>query len=205
MHIITSVDFDISINSMTWAGGDQDINSQRGRFTEYSIDAWVQTNGEPHKFRFVVDYRVNEIANNHTQLHAIASHDFEIPTVTMNANIGRAGAMNAHFYHRSKGKLHTWSNITGAPGLRGSYLSEVWRKLDGPGKDTEGNAALWARVKIPVEYDIPDNKPFHLVIDGKNYTPYELTKRSVWDGDDFVEKVAHPFDPELQKLRDEKK
>lgn len=183
--------------------GDGDVNTKSGRYTDVSIDAWVQQGAAANKFVFVLDYRVHEDSADYTKLQIRETHEFEVPSLAANVNIGRAGAMNAHYLSRVKGKSHNWINITGAPGLSGSYLSECWRKIDGPGDDVKNrNVGILARVVIPIEYDLPLSrmKEISFEIEGKRHALVDIGKYRKWDGDDYRDAERDPIPADLEKL-----
>ena len=179
---------------------DTDINTQFGKHTDTYIGSWVQQNGSPHKFRFHLYYQLNEVEGDRTSLKSDNYFDFEVPSPATNILIGN-GVNDARFSHRSKIKTHNWMNITGAPGLAGSHLTEVWYKIDGPGADDKyGNAGIFARVAVPISYELPSHRSFVFVSDHTNFVPVKPfpSFRSV--GSDFVESSALEDFPEIMAV-----
>jgi hypothetical protein len=210
LHIRTAQTFFIhSTNSFTeslgyghWLG-DNDINTQPGRKTRYSIAAWCATTEKENEFDFFLDYRVHELTPDLSALRIYERRRFSVPPGVTNLNIGQAGTMNANLDVTISGKHHEWSNISGAPGLAGSYLTKVWRRLDGPGDDVKNrNMGIMAHVVIPIEYDVPAYRipESRMILDGVPHRFSDSLNRMRWTGSEFEEVPEEPVPAELARM-----
>jgi hypothetical protein len=131
------------------SGGDADINTQPGRFT----DVTVQT-GRPDidpdglSGYIAVLYEVKEGAPDYTVLQGVNIVRFYAPKGWRIVSV-LPNRFPVNWSHRYFGKDHTAHHENWV--MEGTYILDLVNYIDGPGRDDQGNAWMSALIDIPVE------------------------------------------------------
>jgi len=132
------------------AGGDADIDSQsgNGRGTTIHVQATnIRLDNSGKAILVDVLYGVREVHSNNTHLQKSETVTIALP---QNWNVKRIGDNTTELDHSEtiEGKQHGWIDITS--NTAGTVAQNCQVKIDGPGRDDQGNARLKLKLVIPV-------------------------------------------------------
>ncbi|MBD2328210.1 hypothetical protein [Alkalinema sp. FACHB-956] len=141
------------VPSVPWiGGGDPDIFSKSGRKTRMILEAndlRVREDGKALLVRLTYD--VKEMRTNNTHLRYEGEVSIPVP-LDWNAKVLQLADVT-DFYLQTTfvGENHQWNEIN--LNTPNSCLQSARAKVDGPGNDDQGNAALQVTFRIPVLVD----------------------------------------------------
>jgi hypothetical protein len=130
------------------SGGDADVTSKSGRYTDVVVRTSEPQLLDPFEGRIFVTYEVTEVAPNHTVLRRTEVVPFYAPPGCKMRSAGY-NRPPVNFGRRYRGEDHEWHDESAA--VAGTYMEYLEFKFDGPGRDDLGNAAMFATLVIPVE------------------------------------------------------
>jgi len=137
-----------SVNMEWIGGGDPDVFTKGGRYTEVKLDltkpAFEQ---QAHRLKVHLVYDVIEVRRNNTHLQM--NTDILIPVPADWVNVRLPGAADFKADLMIAGKNHRWNSIDVN---EVDWIQTMEAKIDGPGDDTEGNAGVRINFAIPLEY-----------------------------------------------------
>jgi hypothetical protein len=150
--IYTDLTTDLYMQSVPWVGGgDADVYTKSGRYTNVFLSAGLAAvSPDGLSAYFSVTYAVQELAPNHTRLQrsdlvsVYAPPGYRIVRV-LNTYSGDPGGFFGSYY----GQDHNAHDESAA--VAGTYFRSLVVRFDGPGRDDQGNAAMVARLAVPVE------------------------------------------------------
>jgi hypothetical protein len=150
MATVTTVLHYHEITSVPWiAGGDADLTTKAGRKTRMILEADNLRVSEDGKAIFVrLAYDLLEMRTNNTNLRYEGDVRIPVP-LTRDAKVLQLAEV-ADFYLQTNftGENHQWNEIS--VNLPNSCIQSARAKIDGPGSDNQGNAALQVTFRIPV-------------------------------------------------------
>jgi hypothetical protein len=141
------------VPSVPWiGGGDPDVFSKPGRRTRMILEANSLRVREDGKALLVhIAYDVMEMRSNNTHLRYEGDVSIPVP-LDWNAKVLQFADV-ADFYLQTTfvGQNHMWNEIN--INQPNSCIQSARAKVDGPGDDNQGNAALQVTFRVPVLVD----------------------------------------------------
>jgi hypothetical protein len=132
-----------------WSGGDADVNTQPGRFTDVTVQTgWPDIDPGGLSGYIAVLYEVKEGAPDYTVLRKVDIVRFYAPKGWRIVSV-LPNRFPVNWSHRYFGKDHTAHDESAA--VEGTYFRNLFTQIDGPGPDDQGNAWMSAIIAIPVE------------------------------------------------------
>jgi hypothetical protein len=149
MSTLKTIVYSYEVTSVPWiGGGDADITSKSKRITRMILEANNLRMTEDGKALLVhLVYDVKEMRTNNTQLRY--EGDVRIPTpVDWKRMVQFSDVTDFYLQTNIGGENHQWNEIT--VNTPNSCIQNARARIDGPGNDDQGNAALQVTFRIPV-------------------------------------------------------
>jgi hypothetical protein len=149
MSTLKTIVYSYEVTSVPWiGGGDADITSKPKRITRMILEANNLRMTEDGKALLVhLVYDVKEMRTNNTQLRY--EGDVRIPTpVNWKKMVQFSDVTDFYLQTNIGGENHQWNEIT--VNTPNSCIQNARARIDGPGNDDQGNAALQVTFRIPV-------------------------------------------------------
>jgi hypothetical protein len=149
MSTLKTIVYSYEVTSVPWiGGGDADITSKPKRITRMILEANNLRMTEDGKALLVhLVYDVKEMRTNNTQLRY--EGDVRIPTpLNWKRMVQFSDVTDFYLQTNIGGENHQWNEIT--VNTPNSCIQNARARIDGPGNDDQGNAALQVTFRIPV-------------------------------------------------------
>jgi hypothetical protein len=149
MSTLKTIVYSYEFTSVPWiGGGDADITSKPKRITRMILEANNLRMTEDGKALLVhLVYDVKEMRTNNTQLRY--EGDVRIPTpLNWKRMVQFSDVTDFYLQTNIGGENHQWNEIT--VNTPNSCIQNARARIDGPGNDDQGNAALQVTFRIPV-------------------------------------------------------